>query len=99
MYENTITSPDETSLSEKFPLKSVFVPLVVFFTMTLTPGSDSFELASVTEPVNEPVWAVISMHPKKNRMLKIRLFIKLLFFIDINLIHFSIEKIYKNYTV
>jgi hypothetical protein len=67
--------------------------------MTLTPGSDSFELASVTEPVNEPVWAVISMHPKKNRMLKIRLFIKLLFFIDINLIHFSIEKIYKNYTV
>ena len=48
MYENTITSPDETSLSEKFPLKSVFVPLVVFFTTTLTPGSASFELASVT---------------------------------------------------
>ncbi len=81
MYEKTITSPDETSLSEKFPLKSVLVPLVVFFTMTLTPGSDSFESASVTEPVNEPVWAVISMHPKKNRMLKIRLFIKLYFLV------------------
>ena len=79
--ENTKTSPDFTSLREKFPLKSVFVPLVVFFTMTLTPGSASFVLASVTEPESDPVWAVMKMHPNKNRMLKIRLFIKLNFLV------------------
>jgi hypothetical protein len=54
MYEKTSTSSDETPSIEKFPSKSVFVPFVVFFTTTLTPGYGSPVSESETEPVTVP---------------------------------------------